>query len=146
MQLSKEAEMPRDLSEALDPSGGALRIADLPAQVTPTRGHLRQLFIARNAVLLVGSIGVAGLAGAEPALRSPGNCRDPGGAGAAQLADLAQAEAVRPRLIQPVFAADPRRCRAPIRGDVRLGRRRKSPRGPLFRPVGDRRSPRRTSP
>jgi two-component system sensor histidine kinase RegB len=55
----------------LDPSGEALRVADLPAQVTPTRGHLRQLFIARNAVLLAGSIGVAGMAAAESALRSP---------------------------------------------------------------------------
>jgi two-component system sensor histidine kinase RegB len=63
--------MPRDLSVPLGPSGGTLRIADLPAQVTPTRGHLRQLFIARNAVLLVGSIGVAGMAAAESALRSP---------------------------------------------------------------------------
>ena len=64
--------MPRDLSVPLDASGGALRIADLPAQVTPTRGHLRQLLIARNAVLLVGSIGVAGMAAAESALRSAG--------------------------------------------------------------------------
>jgi two-component system, sensor histidine kinase RegB len=63
--------MPIDLSEPLDPSGGALRIADLPAQVTPTRSHLRQLFIARNVVLLVGAIGVAGMAAAESALRSP---------------------------------------------------------------------------
>jgi two-component system sensor histidine kinase RegB len=58
--------MLRDLSE------GLLRIADLPAQVTPTRSHLRQLFVARNAVLLVGSVGVAGMAAAESALRSPG--------------------------------------------------------------------------
>jgi two-component system sensor histidine kinase RegB len=57
---------------ALDPSREALRIADLPVQVTPTRGHLRQLFIARNAVLLVGLIGVAGMAAAESALRSLG--------------------------------------------------------------------------
>jgi two-component system sensor histidine kinase RegB len=64
--------MPRDLSEPFDPSAGAPQIADLPAQVTPTRSHLRQLFIARNVVLLVGSIGVAGMAAAEPALRSPG--------------------------------------------------------------------------
>jgi two-component system sensor histidine kinase RegB len=48
-----------------------MRIADLPAQITPTRGHLRQLFIARNAVLLVGAIGVVGMAAAESALRSP---------------------------------------------------------------------------
>jgi len=64
--------MPTDLSVPLDPSREALRIAHLPAQVTPTRGHLRQLFIARNVVLLVGLIGVAGMAAAESALRSPG--------------------------------------------------------------------------
>src|SRR5262245_27367745 len=64
--------MPTDLSVPLDPSREALRLADLPAQVTPTRGHLRQLFIARNAVLLAGLIGVAGMAAAESALRSPG--------------------------------------------------------------------------
>lgn len=64
--------MLRDLSVPIEASSGALRIADLPAQVTPTRSHLRQLFIARNAVLLVGSIGVAGVAAAESALRSPG--------------------------------------------------------------------------
>ena len=64
--------MPRDLSAPVDPSGEVLRIADLPAQVTPTRGHLRQLFIARNAVLLAGCIWVAGMAAAESALRSPG--------------------------------------------------------------------------
>jgi two-component system sensor histidine kinase RegB len=63
--------MLRDLSVPLEASGAALRIADLPAQVTPTRSHLRQLFMARIAVLLAGSIGVA-IAAAESALRSPG--------------------------------------------------------------------------
>jgi two-component system sensor histidine kinase RegB len=61
----------RDLSDNVEIPSEGLRIADLPAQLTPTRSHLRQLFVARNAVLAVGCIGVAGAAAAQSALRSP---------------------------------------------------------------------------
>jgi two-component system, sensor histidine kinase RegB len=66
-----DAPAPPDrAARPLDSSSEGLRIADLPAQLTPTRSHLRQLFVARNAVLAVGSLGVAGMAAVESALRS----------------------------------------------------------------------------
>ena len=71
-RLERPEQQDRAAATPLEPSVEGMRIADLPAQLTPTRSHLRQLFMARNAVLLVGSIGVAGMAAAESALRSPG--------------------------------------------------------------------------
>jgi two-component system sensor histidine kinase RegB len=71
-RLERPEQQDRAAAPPLEASGEALRIADSPAQLTPTRSHLRQLFIARNVVLVVGSIGVAGVSAAESALRSPG--------------------------------------------------------------------------
>lgn len=69
---SREKVHYRSAATPTDAGSEALRIADLPAQLTPTRSHLRQLLIARNAVLLAGAVGVAGMAAVESALRSPG--------------------------------------------------------------------------
>jgi hypothetical protein len=61
----------RAVTKPLDSGSKGLRAADLPVQLTPTRSHLHQIFVARNVVLLAASIGVAGMAAAESALRSP---------------------------------------------------------------------------
>jgi hypothetical protein len=126
MQLSKEAEMPRDLSEPLDPSGGAFRIADLPAQVTPTRGHSAPAFHSAERRAGGGIHRVAGLGAAEPALRSPGIVGILGALALLNSLTWLRLKQSVPVSYNQFFAADPRRCRAPVRGDVRLGRRRKS--------------------
>src|SRR5713226_2874795 len=76
-QGSQGARMGGDSSSSLgmpsNPSGeGPVRPRGLSVQLTPTRDHLQQVFIARNVVLLAALGGIAfAIAEAGSALRSP---------------------------------------------------------------------------
>src|SRR6266849_3698462 len=130
-QGSQGARMGGDSSSSLgmpsNPRGeGAVRPRGLSVQLTPTRDHLHQVFIARNVVLLAALGGIAfAIAEAGSALRSPW------AAGVSQSVHLVPAEAIRSGLLPRVLDADCRRCPAAHRGAVPFGRRSES----FYRPA-----------